>query len=107
MSNELIAFSGGLKATTRGKEKSMRTLAFAALVAVLTFGSATGIARADDTCQSKAVGKDGKPLAGAALTSFMTKCLKDTCTTKAVDKNGKPLAGAAKDSFMKKCQSGG
>jgi len=85
----------------------MRTLAFAALVAVFTFGSATGIALADDSCQSKAVGKDGKPLAGAALTSFMTKCLKDTCTTKAVDKNGKPLAGAAKDSFMKKCQSGG
>lgn len=85
----------------------MRTFAFAALVAVLTFGSATGMALADDTCQSKAVGKDGKPLAGAALTSFMTKCLKDTCTTKAVDKNGKPLAGAAKVSFMKKCQSGG
>ena len=85
----------------------MRAFAFAALVADRTFGSARGMALADDTCQSKAVGKDGKPLAGAALTSFMTKCLKDTCTTKAVDKNGKPLAGAAKVSFMKKCQSGG
>lgn len=85
----------------------MRRLAFTAIVAVLTFGSATGVALADDACQSKAVGKDGKPLAGAALTSFMTKCLKDTCTPKAVDKNGKPLAGAAKASFMKKCQSGG
>lgn len=83
----------------------MRTLAFAALVAVFTLGSATAMA-ADDTCQSKAVGKDGKPLAGAALTSFMTKCMKDSCETKAIDKNGKPLAGAAKDSFMKKCQSG-
>ena len=50
-------------------------------------------------------GKDGKPLAGAALKSFMTKCTKDTCEPKAVDKNGKPLAGAAKASFMKKCES--
>ncbi len=26
------------------------------------------------------------------------------CEAKAVDKNGKPLAGAAKTSFMKKCE---
>ena len=26
------------------------------------------------------------------------------CAAQAVDKNGKPLAGAAKSSFMKKCQ---
>jgi hypothetical protein len=85
----------------------MRTWAFAALIAVFALGPTTGVVLADDSCQSKAVGKDGKPLAGAALTSFMTKCMKDTCETKAIDKNGKPLAGAAKDSFMKKCQSGG
>jgi hypothetical protein len=85
----------------------MRTWAFAALIAVFALGPAMGVALADDSCQSKAVGKDGKPLAGAALTSFMTKCMKDTCGAKAIDKNGKPLAGAAKDSFMKKCQSGG
>jgi hypothetical protein len=107
VSKEPIAASGGINVATREKEKTMKMLAFAALVAVLTFGSATGMALADDTCQSKAVGKDGKLLAGAALTSFMTKCLKDTCAAKAIDKNGKPLAGAAKDSFMKKCQSGG
>ena len=51
------------------------------------------------------VDSNGKPLAGAALTSFMKKCTQDTCEPKAVDKNGKPLAGAAKASFMKKCQS--
>jgi hypothetical protein len=85
----------------------MRTFVFGALVAVFTLGPVAGMALADDNCQSKAVGKDGKPLAGAALTSFMTKCMKDTCEAKAIDKNGKPLAGAAKDSFMKKCQSGG
>ena len=66
---------------------------------------ALGSALADDTCQTKAVGKDGKPLAGAALKSFMTKCTKDACEPKAIDKNGKPLAGAAKSSFMKKCET--
>ena len=63
-------------------------------------------------CDSKAVGKDGKPLAGAAKASFVKKCKTDAmssakaaCDTKAVDKNGKPLAGAAKTSFVKKCVS--
>ena len=60
---------------------------------------------AEGTCKSQAIGKDGKPLAGAALNSYMTKCAKDTCEPKAIDKNGKPLAGAAKSSFLKKCES--
>jgi opacity protein-like surface antigen len=76
------------------------------LVAVLaTF--AAGSAFAQDTCDTKAVGKDGKPLAGAAKTSFMKKCMMESCTTKAVGSDGKPLAGAAKSSFMKKCEAGG
>jgi hypothetical protein len=75
------------------------------LVAVLaTF--AIGSAVAQESCESKAVGKDGKPLAGAAKTSFMKKCMADTCATKAVSSDGKPLSGAAKTSFMKKCEKG-
>jgi hypothetical protein len=74
------------------------------VLAVLLSTFALGSALADDTCQSKAVGKDGKPLAGAAMKSFMTKCTKDACEPKAIDKNGKPLSGAAKASFMKKCE---
>jgi hypothetical protein len=66
-----------------------------------------GTAFAQETCESKAVSKDGKPLAGAAKTSFMKKCMADSCEPKAVDKNGKPLAGAAKTSFMTKCEKGG
>jgi len=66
---------------------------------------------ADSGCEAKAVDKSGKPLAGAAKTSFVKKCEKDAgaatagaaCEAKAMDKNGKPLAGAAKTSFMKKC----
>jgi hypothetical protein len=62
------------------------------------------------SCEARAVGKDGKKLAGAAKTSFMKKCAADAkpaCEDKAVDKNGKKLAGAAKTSFMKKCEAGG
>ena len=66
---------------------------------------AISAALAEETCSSKAVGKDGKPLAGAALNSYMTKCAKDACEPKAIDKNGKPLAGAAKASFLKKCEA--
>ena len=53
------------------------------------------------------MGKDGKPLAGAAKTAFMKKCMADDCATKAVGSDGKKLAGAAKSSFMKKCEAGG
>jgi hypothetical protein len=82
-------------------EVNMKRFALAVLLSVFGLGAAV----AQETCQSKAVGKDGKPLAGAAMKSFMTKCTKDACEPKAVDKNGKPLAGAAKASFMKKCES--
>lgn len=62
------------------------------------------------SCEDRAVGKDGKKLAGAAKTSFMKKCeaeAKPACEEKAIDKNGKKLAGAAKTSFMKKCEAEG
>jgi len=71
----------------------------AALALIMACGSA--IAQ-DPACASKAVGKDGRPLAGAAKTSFMNKCCEDS----AVSKDGKPLSGAAKTSFVKKCTSG-
>ena len=80
----------------------LRKLMLAAFV--LTF--AGGAALAQETCETKAVGKDGRALAGAAKTSFMKKCMVDTCATKAVSQDGKPLSGAAKTSFMKKCEKG-
>jgi len=83
----------------------MRTIVFAAIVAAFAVGSVTTPVFAQESCKTKAIGKDGKPLAGAAFNSFMAKCTKDACEPKAIDKNGKPLSGAAKDSFMKKCQS--
>jgi hypothetical protein len=74
------------------------------ILAALVTAFAAGSAMAQTTCETKAVGKDGKPLAGAAKTSFLKKCKADTCAAKALDKNGKPLSGAAKNSFMTKCE---
>ena len=80
------------------------------LIIALLAAFAGSSAFAADGCEAKAVSKDGKPLAGAAKTSFMKKCEKEmgsagssACATKAVSKDGKPLAGAAKTSFIKKC----
>jgi len=81
----------------------MKKIVLAAIVATFAAGSAFA---QDASCDSKAVGKDGKPLAGAAKTSFMKKCMADACAAKAVGSDGKPLAGAAKTSFMKKCEKG-
>jgi len=75
-------------------------------LAVLLSAFAVGSAMAQETCESKAVGKDGKPLAGAAKTSFIHKCQRDACAAKAVSSDGKKLSGAAKSSFMKKCEAG-
>ena len=80
----------------------IRSVFVAALLATFAVGSAM----AQESCDSKAMGKDGKPLAGAAKTSFMKKCMADSCAAKAMSADGKPLAGAAKNSFMKKCEAG-
>jgi hypothetical protein len=81
----------------------MKRIFLAAIIATFAAGSAF----AQDSCESKAMGKDGKALAGAAKTSFMTKCMHDSCEGKAMGSDGKKLAGAAKTSFMKKCEAGG
>lgn len=54
------------------------------------------------SCKSDAA---AKKLAGAALTSFMTKCEKDANAACDKDSADKKLAGAAKTSHMKKCVS--
>jgi hypothetical protein len=74
------------------------------VLAVLITAFAIGTALAQESCESKAVGKDGKPLVGAAKTSFLAKCKREVCAPKAVGSDGKPLKGAAKNSFMAKCE---
>jgi hypothetical protein len=75
----------------------MKRIMLAVLIATFAAGSAMA-----QSCATKAVGKDGKPLAGAAKTSFMKKC----CTDSAIGKDGKPLSGAAKTSYVTKCEKG-
>ena len=76
------------------------------MIVALMSAFAIGSTLAQESCESKAVGKDGKPLAGAAKTSFLKKCKADACEPKAVDKDGKKLSGAARNSFLKKCEEG-
>jgi hypothetical protein len=77
----------------------MKRIALAALIAVFAIGTAL----AQESCESKALSKDGKPLAGAAKTSFVNKCKRDACVPKAIGSDGKALKGAAKRSFITKC----
>ena len=74
----------------------------AILIALIT-SCMIGTAMAQ-SCESKAVSAEGKPLHGAAKTSFIKKCKQDACESKAVSAEGKPLHGAAKNSFMAKCR---
>ncbi|MCZ7656820.1 MAG: hypothetical protein M5U07_20870 [Xanthobacteraceae bacterium] len=67
-------------------------------VLAVAFGLAAGPAFA--SCKSEAA---AKKLAGAALTSFMTKCERDATAACETDSQAKKLAGAAKTSHMKKC----
>ena len=71
-------------------------------VSLSLFVVAPVMAQEGPACAAKAVGKDGKTLAGAAKASSVKKC----CEAGALGKDGKKLAGAAKTSFMKKCQTG-
>ena len=52
----------------------MRSITIAALITVFAAGSAMAQA-----CESKAVSAEGKPLHGAAKTSFLKKCKRDAC----------------------------
>ena len=58
---------------------------------------------AGGSCSTKAVSSEGKPLAGAALKSFMTKCEKDAGKSCGIAADEKKLRGAARTSFTKKC----
>jgi hypothetical protein len=72
------------------------------ILAAMIVSFAVSMAAAQ-SCESKAVSAEGKPLSGAAKMSFVKKCKRDACEDKAVSAEGKSLSGAAKNSFMKKC----
>jgi len=69
----------------------------------------TAATAAPSDCEAKAIGRNGKPLAGAARTSFLKKCQSEAvgtdCAGKAVSSTGKPLTGAARTSSIRKCEA--
>ncbi len=71
------------------------------VIAALALSCLAGLAHAQEaSCASQA---SDRKLAGAAKTSFLTKCEKDAgaaCDKQAADKK---LSGAAKTSFTNKC----
>lgn len=75
-----------------------------AVVAAIAFAASSTAFAAGASCDAQAA---EKKLAGAAKTSFVTKCEKDAAAdaTKACDAQAaeKKLAGAAKTSFVTKC----
>jgi hypothetical protein len=80
------------------EDKLMRHIILTALITCLAVGTA-----AAQSCDSKAVSANGKPLHGAAKMCFVKKCKRDACGSQVVGADGKPLHGAAKNSFMAKC----
>jgi hypothetical protein len=81
------------------KEAAMTRVVLVALLSSCVVGAAMA-----QSCESKAVSAEGKPLHGAAKTSFVRKCKQDACESKAVSAEGKPLHGAAKNSLMAICK---
>lgn len=71
---------------------------FATVLMLCAFSG--GALAAEATCKDQAA---EKKLAGAALTSFMTKCEKDATAACDADSKAKKLAGAALTTHMKKC----
>ena len=76
----------------------MRILLSALTVSLTLF--AGGAHAANAACEAQAA---EKKLAGAAKTSFLTKCERDATATCEADSKQRNLAGAAKASHMKKC----
>jgi hypothetical protein len=76
------------------EDELMKRIILTVLITCLAVGTATA-----QSCDSKAVSANGKPLHGAAKMSFVRKCKRDACGGQAVGANGKPLHGAAKNSF--------
>jgi hypothetical protein len=72
----------------------MKTIVFAAVFSLVASSAFAA------SCKVEA---GNKKLAGAAMTSFITKCETDAKATCEKDSATKKLAGAAKDSHMKKC----
>ena len=87
----------------------MNKMIIAALTALLACGSALAAdaspnAAADSKCEAAAIDKNGKPLVGAAKSSFMQKCHREAmhktdCEARALSKDGTGCEADGKLSF--------
>jgi hypothetical protein len=91
----MVAMMAAKGRSDSGDYVMTKTLALVTLA--LGLAGAPALAYADDACMTQAT---EKKLAGAAKTSFMTKCERTSCESQATDKK---LHGAAMTSFVKKC----
>ena len=78
----------------------MKTLAIVAAFCMIT---GTAFAQAPAATCKNAKGSDGKPLAGAAMTSHMKKCETDAKAACEAKATAAKLSGAAKTSNVTKC----
>jgi hypothetical protein len=97
--NQIQSFVGSEKYCRESGDTPMTRVFLVALITSCVMGTAMA-----QSCETKAISAEGKPLHGAAKTSFIRKCKLDACESKAVSADGKPLHGAAKNSFMAKCK---
>ena len=79
----------------------MRRIILTALITCLAVGTATA-----QSCDSKAVSANGKPLHGAAKMSFVKKCKRDACGSKAMSAEGKPLSRRCQEQFYDEVHEG-
>ena len=103
VSRVALGFSGWSAGRTRPsklEDELMKSIILTALIACFAVSTA-----AAQSCDSKAVSANGKPLHGAAKMSFVKKCKRDACGSKAVSAEARPLHGAAKNSFTRKCMT--
>jgi len=95
---------GGIAAASQNPKRGAKMKILMSIAALLVATLSTPALAANAACEKQA---DEKKLAGAARTSFVTKCEKDAggAGGAACDKQAdeKKLAGAARTSFTKKC----
>ena len=79
----------------------MRRIILTALIICLAVGTA-----AAQSCDSKAVSANGKPLHGAAKMSFVKKCKRDICGPKAVSAGRQAASRCGQEQFHDEVHEG-
>jgi hypothetical protein len=79
----------------------MRRIILAA--AITAFAVSTAAAQ---SCETKAMSAEGKPLSGAAKTSFVKRCKRDACEGKAVSAEGQAAVWCGQEQLYEEVHEG-